>query len=439
MLSLNKLGSPPVGHTISAMWPGTHSPGLPRAQRRSCRYEAYVPDSLANLVLALPEEIAADVSDAERRIQRLNASGPALTSLEALARLLLRAEAVASSRIEGLEVGARRLVRAEAARAIGAQSVDHTAEAVLGNIEAMALATDEVAVQDRIRLDDLLAVHRALMRHSDQQSLGGSVRATQNWIGGSDFNPCNAAFVPPPPEHLSALLNDLVEFLNTDRYPPLVQAALAHAQFETIHPFADGNGRVGRSLIHVVLRRRGLAPRYVPPISLVLATRSRDYIRGLSAFRYLGTPESGPAQAGMAEWLSVFAVAAGRAAADAERFGAAVDALVRGWREQAGPIRAHSTVDLLLRALPSAPVVTVETAARLVGRSVQATNQAVDRLIKAGVLSSTRDVRRNRAFEVAGLLDALAGFERALASPAGDTRASPPARRVPYRPSTVRS
>jgi hypothetical protein len=94
----------------------------------------------------------------------------------------------------------------------------------------------------------------------------------QNWIGGSSFNPCSAAFVPPPPDHVAGLIEDLCAFANDDSLPAVAQAAIAHAQFETIHPFVDGNGRTGRALIHVILRRRGLASRILPPVSLVLAT-----------------------------------------------------------------------------------------------------------------------------------------------------------------------
>lgn len=423
-----------MAYLVPAIWPGSPGLGVPRSQRESCRYEAYVPDYLADRAVTLPPNVAADVSDAERGILRLNETGPVLASLEALARLLLRAEAVASSRIEGLEVNARRLVRAEAARIMGAPMGDDTAEAVLGNVEAMRLAVDELATRERFGLGDLLAIHRALMAHTDRPDLGGKVRITQNWIGGSAFNPCRAEFVPPPPEHVPTLLDDLVEFMATDRYPPLVQAALAHVQFETIHPFADGNGRVGRALIHVLLRRRGLASRYVPPISLVLATRARDYVARLTAFRYVGSPDTPSAQAGAVQWIETFAAAAASAAADGERFGELVDGLARTWRERAAPIRRGSTADLLLRALPSAPVVTVATAARLVGRSVQATNLAVEHLVRTGVLIPTRAVRWKRAFEASGLLDLLTRFERGLASPTGDTREAPPVRPVPYRP-----
>src|SRR5262245_63467583 len=110
---------------------------------------------------------------------------------------------------------------------------------------------------------------------------------------------------------------DLMEFCNQDDLPPVVQAALAHAQFETIHPFVDGNGRTGRALIHVVLRRRGLAPRFVPPISLVLATWARDYIAGLTAYRHGGSATGPERSAGATTWLRTYATATRRSCRDA--------------------------------------------------------------------------------------------------------------------------
>lgn len=136
---------------------------------------------------------------------------------------------------------------------------------VLGNIAAMESAVDLASRPEKFGLEDLCSVHRTLMDSSSVPEIGGIVRTDQNWMGGSSFNPCSAAFVPPPPEHVADLLRDLLEYINGDEHSPLVQAANAHAQFETIHPFADGNGRTGRALIHVVLRRRSLAPRFVPP------------------------------------------------------------------------------------------------------------------------------------------------------------------------------
>ena len=175
------------------------SSGLARRDRRSCDYEAYVPDLLADRKVTLNGDTAADVADAERAIAVLDARASTLVDTEALARLLLRAECVASSRIEGLEVGARRLLSAEAAINLGEEPSDVTATEVLGNIDAMASAIRSVAPGEPITLDLLLDFHRRLLTGTRLEEHAGSIRSEQNWIGGSDYNPCSAAFVPPPP------------------------------------------------------------------------------------------------------------------------------------------------------------------------------------------------------------------------------------------------
>jgi Fic family protein len=266
---------------------------------------------------------------------------------------------------------------------------------------------------------------RGLERHA------GNIREEQNWIGGSSYNPCAAAFVPPPCERVPELLEDLCAFCNSDALPAIAQAALAHAQFETIHPFIDGNGRAGRVLIHAILRRRGLAPLAVPPISLVLATRSEDYVGGLMATRYQTEPTSREALAGFNAWIGLFAAATTRAVADAETYERSVAEVQADWRARLRRIRADSAVDRLIMALPGAPVITVQSAAALIGRSEQAVNEAVPRLLDAGVLTQTTLGRRNRAFEAPELIDAFTDLERLLASPEGNTRHSPPGRPVP--------
>jgi Fic family protein len=164
------------------------------------------------------------------------------------------------------------LLDAEIALTQGGDAADRIAVEVLANVAAMESAVQLGSATDTIALDDLLTVHRILMDRSPTPEIGGVSRTTQNWIGGSSYNPCSATFIPPPPDAIDGLLDDLLGYVNGDDHPALVQVAIARAQFETIHPFADGNGRTGRALIHMIMRRRGLAPRFVPPISLVLAT-----------------------------------------------------------------------------------------------------------------------------------------------------------------------
>ncbi|WP_169806650.1 Fic family protein [Microtetraspora malaysiensis] len=267
----------------------------------------------------------------------------------------------------------------------------------------------ELADAPRIRVEDILTLHRKLLDGTRDEHFGGQIRTEQNWVGGTGMSPCTVDFVPPPPDRVRDLFEDLCAYTSGDEHPALVQAAIAHAQFETIHPFVDGNGRTGRALIHLILRRRGLAPRFVPPISLVLASHA------------------------IGACIDRFVADTTRAVIDTDRFGAELSTMETEWRKKLGRVRAGSSVDLLLRVLPSAPVLTAATAADLIGRSTQRANDAVNQLVTAGVLKQTTIGRRNRAFEVPDLINALTGFERALASPLGDTRQAPPARPVPYR------
>ena len=411
--------------------------GPSRRDRRPCAYEVYLPDCLRGRRFSLDGDVAAEVTRTETALIRLDATGNALANSEALARLLLCAESVASSRIEGLEIGGRRLLRADAAQRLGMEPRDVTSREVLGNIDAMTWAVDSVRPGGDITLESLLETHRRLLAGTRLKDYGGSVRAVQNWIGGSDYNPCSASFVPPPPEDVPGLLDDLLEFCNNDSLPALAQAAVAHAQFETIHPFVDGNGRAGRALVHMVLRRRALGLRILPPVSLILATWSQDYIDGLNGTRHVGPSNSAEASAGINSWIALFASACNRSVEDAGQFEDRVRELQSGWRGRVGRIRRDSAVSLLIDALPAAPVLTTSTAAELVGRSFQATSLAMERLVEAGVLVQVSVGRRNRAFEAHELVDAFTAFERRLASPEGDTRVSTPARRVPRRPVTV--
>jgi Fic family protein len=420
-----------MSRVLRRRWQPRLDVGLSRRDRRGCQYEAYVPDLLSGRPFRFDGEVAADVADAERAITGLNAAATALVDTEALARLLLRAESVASSYIEGLVIGARRLLRAEAGLAAGDMGTDVTAAEVLGNIRAMTWAVDELSAAEAITLDGLLTVHEHLLSHTRLSEHAGRIREEQNWIGGGSFNPCSAAFVPPPPDHVEELLEDLCAFVNDDGLPAVAQAAIAHAQFETIHPFIDGNGRTGRALIHVIFRRRGIVPRLVPPVSLVLATWSASYVDGLMASRYRGRADSAAAHDGVNRWIALFSAACRRAVDDAAAFEADVDRITEQWHAALGRVRAGSAAERLLTTLPGAPIISVTTAAQLIDRSFQATNEALNRLETAGVVRQVSVGRRNRAFEAPAIIAAFTALERQLASPAGDTQYAPPLRPTP--------
>lgn len=364
-------------------------------------YHAFVPETLADVCLTMDGATAGIVSDAEGAIRELNAHSAG--ALAPLARLLLRTESLSSSRVEGLAIGARALARAQS-RAEAGIRVGPTAREVLANVDAMETAMNAASGDHCFTVADIVDIHRRVIAQAPNRHITGEVRTVQNWIGGNDYNPCGADFVPPPPDHVDALLEDLVGAVNRDDLPPLVQAAIVHAQFETIHPFEDGNGRTGRALIQVVLRRRGIAAIHVPPISVILAAEREAYFAGLGEFRF-GDP---------VRWIERFATAAARAATLARQYLDAVRELQDEWRElltAAANPRADAAAWALIDALPARPVISTAGARGATGRAKSAIHAAVGQLAEAGVLIPLSTSRRNRLWEASGLLDLVEGLD----------------------------
>ncbi|HUW88557.1 MAG TPA: Fic family protein [Candidatus Paceibacterota bacterium] len=397
--------------------------GRSRRDRQPCKYQVYIPDNLLGRQFLLDGPVAADVADAEAAIARFNTDASALVNTEALARILLRAESVASSRIEGLVMGARRILKAEVDQGTEGLHVEISAKEVLANINAMNYAIASIEKGDLITLDQILEINRELLASTTLSSVGGKLREQQNWIGGNNFNPCSADFVPPHWEVVSPLMADLVEFCNSDDLPAVAQAAIAHAQFATIHPFLDGNGRTGRVLIQMILRRRGLAERVIPPVSLVLATWARDYVEGLMGTRYVGESDSASAHAGFNLWVGRFAAACQRAVSDSLEFETKVGTIEQRWRSKLGTVRKGSSLDTLLKGLVGMPILTVATAMNLTRTTHKQTNEAISVLVEAEILKSMSSRMRNRVYEAPEIIAAFAELERQLAGPNGvDTR-----------------
>lgn len=374
-----------------------------RSARRGFTYSAYVPTTVAEEGFLLESDIAAAAANAEQACRELNDESPALTNLEALARQLLRAESVASSRIEGLVLSHRRLAKA----AFSLEAHDITAQSVLANIRALERAVDLARAVERFEPEHLLEVHRLLFEGTRDERLGGEIREEQNWIGGAASSPRRAEFIPPPPELVPELVDDLCAFCNRVDLPAVIQAAIAHVQFETIHPFFDGNGRVGRALILIVLRRRGATKTCLPPVSLALAGEADRYVAGLTSWR------SGDDE----DWYDAFVDAVFRAATGAREFAGRVAGLQRRWMEKAGNPRRGSGPLRLIELLPSQPIVDVKAATRLLGGTEERARLTIRRLEEAGVLRQTTVGRRYRAWECVGLFDLLDRFERDLGSP----------------------
>lgn len=390
-----------VTELISRIWEG--SGYGPRRDRKPFRYQAYVPDAIGDWEQPLQTAAAQAVANATAALTALQTarSGP---DLEALAAPLLRSEALGSSFIEGLRASNKRLALA----AYEPRAADATARAVLGNLRAMERAVEVGTASSPVRLADLLNLHRTLLDGTPEERFAGVIRTSQNWIGGRGLSPADATFIPPPEDRVKPLLDDLVEFVNLDDVPAVAQAAIAHAQFETIHPFGDGNGRAGRCLIHVILRRRGVTPLIAPPVSVILAANARRYIGGLVDFR----------EGRIDDWIGYFADTTTAAVEATTRLWAAIDRLLDDLIERAGSPRSDSVARKIVVGLPAQPVVSADTAAERYGVTATAARGALNRLEQTGVLVPARvGRRRGREWISEELFRLLDAFEHDLGKP----------------------
>jgi Fic family protein len=394
----------PLGHREERFWPADPGAYAPGGQRTGV-YQVFIPAPIARRRFAFDSDDVAAIVDAQAALAHLNATPPRIATLGALARNLLRSESAASARIEGVRISQRRLARASYQSLKGHR--DPRAAEVLGNVEAMERAIELGASATTFCVSDVTDIHRTLLRFTVDAAIAGRVRDSQNWIGGNDYTPIGAVYVPPPPERVDGLLEDLCEFISRNDVAPVAQAAIAHAQFENIHPFADGNGRVGRALIYMVLSRRGEIAGYIPPISLILAAEPKAYVGGIGAY----------SQGDVSGWCGRLAYATARAARRAEELADLIEARQEEWLERLGRPRSDSAARQLVSAVPAQPVVDVPVAQDLTGKSHVAVGAALRRLEAAGIITPLNERRWGRAWECGDLLDLVSSFERDISTP----------------------
>ncbi len=337
---------------------------------------AWVPTTLESLELTLPENVVRLTERAAAAIERTSHELP--TSWEPLARLLLRLEGIASSAFEQVRAPLEEIVAAEVTDLMTGPSAW-----VSDNLAVVATAIDS-ARREPLSVDALLKWHRQLMVHATHRlepTLIGAFRDRPVWVGGN--SPFTAAYVAPPPEFVRPLLEDLVAFANSDSLDAVTQAALLHAQFESIHPFADGNGRLGRVLMSWLLVRR-LDVAVPPPLSVVIAHDPGGYLSGLTFFR-LGEH---------AKWVQWFATALERSANAATSLVTETDALLARWRERATKapapgqraVRAGSVFWKVLDALPALPILSAPLVAERFGVTPEDARQLLRRFESLHIL-----------------------------------------------------
>lgn len=365
--------------------------GGAKADRMLREVTVSLPPLIAHRGMSLDLALAAELESAMREVAALDSVLGA--DLEALGVLLLRTESVASSKIEAIEASLD-----DYARALHGSRSNSSAVSMVAATTALDRLLGDVARSGRIELDAITSAHEALMRDEPgEAAYAGRLRDVQNWIGGSDHSPRGALYVPPPPATVPGHMDDLIEFANRDDLPILVQAAIAHAQFESIHPFTDGNGRIGRGLINMVLRRRGATTRVVVPLASALVAHRNSYFDLLNAYR------DGDIRPLIASFAESTRVAAAESRVTAARLGE----IPEEWRQLVGSTRAGSASAHLLTLLPSRPILSSEDAVAMIDAPRSSVFAAINRLHSADVLRPLTERKRDQVWGASLILDEL--------------------------------
>jgi Fic family protein len=357
-------------------------------------YLAFVPDPLPPELNWTPKLVTA-LSDADRLIGRLAGEGGKLPNPHLLMRPFVAREAVLSSRIEGTQATLGELL----ADAAGA-SVERSPH------DLREVANYVVALEHGIRRLEKLPLSLRLIREIHGKLMGGvrgnvatpgEFRRSQNWIGQAGSTPATATYIPPPPAEMTACLGDLERFLHETILPPLVQVALVHYQFEAIHPFLDGNGRVGRLLVTLFLVERGILPTPLLYLSAFFEATRREYYEGLR-----GVTERGEWE----RWLGYFLNGVARQSEDALGRAERINRKLSAWRLEISGV-SSKTPALLLERLSANPFQTVRMAAREMGMAFTTVQRAMEKLESLSIVSEVSGGKRDRVYCARALMEIL--------------------------------
>ena len=363
-------------------------------QKQPTGYSAFIPAPLPpEPPLAVDDEMQALLSEADRALGRLDGSIQTLPDSDLFVLMYVRKEAVLSSQIEGTQSSLNDLLRAEAQlfdpeRPKDVEEVSNYVAALNHGLERL----DELPVSTRL----IREIHARLLQGVRGGSmLPGEVRQTQNWIGPPGSTLRNAAFIPPPPQEVSRLLSELEAFIRAkDTMPALIRIGLTHAQFETIHPFLDGNGRVGRLLVTFLLCEQGILQSPVLYLSHYLKANRSEYYEKLQRTRDAGDWES---------WIKFFLRGVRDVSREATVTARAIVDLRENHRrrivEELGRVAGNALK--VHEPLFGFPMVTVNAVATRLGVSFTAANRLIDRMVEIGILTEVTGHARNRVFSYA--------------------------------------
>ncbi|MCI8425124.1 MAG: Fic family protein [Adlercreutzia sp.] len=394
----------PAIKTESVSWERTEEDLLliPKARRRkiTATYQAAIPATLQNRQLVLSPDLAERLADARTRLARFDEQQTTLPYN--LPSLLLRSESAASSQIENLTSSARNIALAELS-----PSAPKNAQIIAGNIDAMRCALGLTGPLSIPRIQD---IHLQLLKHADEP-FAGTLRSEQVWVGGTPYSPHEALFVPPHAGRVVDCLNDLCAFTQRDDLDPIAKAAITHAQFETIHPFIDGNGRTGRTLLHYLLREDAVLRRATIPLSAGLLHDIDNYMEALHLYQQ-GKPE--PIIEQLIDAIDLAIVVSQRTSERAR-------ALLEDW-ESAMRERVTAKIRRLPALLAEQPVVDSAFVAQRLGITRRAATDLINRACEYGILKPIGNAKRGEFYQAPAMLDMLdeissmAGIRRMLGS-----------------------
>lgn len=389
-----------MGTFLDGYWEGDPT-AYYRQERQSGSYSRYVPTQLTHLTFQEDAKLNLAVEDALVALSEAGTTLHFTARSEMIGLAMMRSEAVASSFIEGVSVSPTQLLRIEHLRELNKTPfVQHEAEyEVLGNLDALNVASTQSLPGQPISLEIILEVHRALMRYTPFASSSGSLRTSQSWIGG--LSPLHASYVGPPAEMVPELMDDLVKFINSRKYSAVVTAAIAHAQFEMIHPFDDGNGRTGRALVHLILQQRAVGGEVLIPLSRVLREDSERYISELQ--------QTHPAndETNWNTWCLYFSRVLEQAANRTMACDARLQLLFDEWSQVLQGTRSDSVAWKVLPILLGHPVVTSSWLQHRLNCTAMTADSALGALVNAGIIRQVSAGKRNRVFEATEVLKEL--------------------------------
>lgn len=400
----SKLACPPIAyetHFWKPKFPDYYSAA--ELKRQTGEYESALPASIAGWHPAMSSDLVADVESAtlslrEFDLYTLTKFDPHYPALAPMSSILLRTESASSSQIEQLTTSAKQLALAE----LG-ENEKVNAQTVVGNVRAMEAA---LRLSDNIGTSSILEMHRELLsRQLGMEEHAGQFRHELVWIGGKDnAGPRGADFIASQPEQIAAAMNDLVTFIQRVDLPALAQVAIAHAQFETIHPFVDGNGRTGRALAQSMLRNKELATRTTIPLSAGILRDTESYFSALTAYRH---GDAHPIIRTFAD-AARFAAASGRALVDD------LSAQLENARKRLDGVRPQSMAWKALPILIAQPILNMNYLRRALGINNASATRTLDTLTDRGILVERTGKARNRVWEHQGILDVLDEYARMI-------------------------